>query len=310
MITLVSVPGAGGAYLFDDDPGPPLTDPWLAMRGQCLGVPNGLNWRWFHVSYPAVAFPNMGASVKQGVENTVYVLLNVHPTGKIVLDGYSEGAIVVGHVWRDEILNPKGRLHHRLNDVLAIIVYGDPLRAPGIAYGNTVLCNIPVPGPLDGFTTGGIAGPDVLTPEQCLFPNGHPLEGQIAVYSHAAVGDLYTQCPIGDNPWTAEAPPGHYETLVYDIVQSFDTPNVLAISMAVLQVLGDPAGDIASIASIGGLLGLIGLSPTTSKVVAIVQAVLNGGMFLFQGFQPHGNYDTGPAIAFLDDLGRQYALAA
>lgn len=322
MITLISVPGTGGALMFEDDPGPILTDPALLARGQFLGPAQGLNWNYFSVTYPAAVFP-MGPSWRQGIEEVVYVLRNYFPQGLFVLDGYSQGAIITSHVWRDEILNPAGRLHNRLNDCLGVIEYGPPCRAPGVAYGNTLLWGRPVPQPLDGFTTGGIAGPDDLTPEQCLFPQGHPLAGQPAVYCHANDGDLYGAAPVGDNPWAAESGVGHDETLIYNVIQDFDGKNILALVEQLMGVLGVVStgfnlGTLISVVAatiegaigVGGIPGIPGTGVTSpDQIVSIVEALLNGGMFVLQGAGPHGAYDSGPAIAFLQNLGAQYALS-
>lgn len=335
MITLVSVPGTGGAPIFESfpvtTPAPgtgSLTDPWLPARGQMLGKPQGLNWFWFLVTYPAAVFP-MGPSWRQGIEIVVYVLLNPRQFGipcwqdangrwvfRHVLDGYSQGAIVVARVWRDEILNPNGRLHHLLPYCLGTITYGPPLRAPGIAYGNTEICGLPVPPPVDGLITGGIAGPDDLTPAQCLFPDGHPLAGQPAVYDHCAVGDLYGDCPVGDNPWTAISSVGHDENLIYDIIQDFTGSNILAIAKAVIPLL-NPAQDVAQViaelpALIAGLINTGGITalptnPSNAQIVGFIEALLNGGLFLIQGAGPHGNYNAAPAQAWLEELGKQYA---
>jgi hypothetical protein len=321
VITLVSVPGTGGAPIFESFPAGALTDPMLAARGQCWGRPLGLNWRFFFVTYPAAVFP-MEPSWRQGIENTVGAV-QMSP-GFFVLDGYSQGATVVARVWRDEILNPAGRLHNRLNDCLGVITYGPPLRSPGLAFGNTIICGIPVPPPIEGFVTGGIAGPDCLTAAQCYFPAGHPLAGQVAVYDHAAPGDLYGSCPIGTNPWAAswkaDCPIGYDENLAYGIIQNFTVATIAPMVTTAATDLGIAIGSGVNLpllielgvdaieAAAGAPLSIpaTGVSGV-GQLVGLVVALVNGGMFLIQGTAPHGNYDSGPATGWLIELGKRYA---
>ncbi|MDR3662034.1 MAG: hypothetical protein P4L86_16905 [Mycobacterium sp.] len=325
MITLISVPGTGGAQIFESQPEAALTDPMLVARGQCWGKPLGLNWSWFFVTYPAQVFP-MGPSWQQGINDTVGAIQNF-VQGNFVLDGYSQGAIVTSHVWRDEILKPQGRLHNRLNDCLGVIEYGPPCRCPGYAFGNTILCGQPVPPAVDGVVTGGIAGPDDLKPEELYFPAGHPLAGQVAVYQHCAVGDLYGDCPTGENPWATaltwktEAPAGYDENLIYELVQTFDGQNVAALLTQALSLLGITITDATTLpglillltAVIQGATGGSSISipatgvATPQQVVGLIEAIINGGMFLAQGTGPHSAYDSGPAAAWLTQLGMAHA---
>jgi hypothetical protein len=57
------------------------------------------------------------------------------------------------------------RIHNRVNDVIAAVTWGNPCRATSVANGN-VFAGWPMPGDVDGVVTGGIAGPDDLTPAQ------------------------------------------------------------------------------------------------------------------------------------------------
>lgn len=275
------------------------------------------------VAYPAAAFP-MGPSVRAGIANTIAVLRGV-PRGKLALMGYSEGALVMNHVWRDCILNPSGELHHLLPDVVAIVLFGDPMRAPGICNGN-LHAGFPIPRPLDGVTTGGIAGPDDLTAQQTP-----PF-----LMSCNNDGDLYGAAPVGDRPRAQETGVGHDETLIYNLVQDFDGRNVLAFVQEAMAILGvnvarpsaAPAFDIcpagkldsgpppaemglagavslieALIAGVPtGLGGIAGVpasgAATPAHVIALIEAVWNGGMFVLRGLGPHGDYDKFiPAMA-------------
>lgn len=333
MITLVSVPGTGGAPIFESFPAMPgmdapnIIDPMLAAQGQFWGKPFGPNWNYFFVTYPAAVIP-MQPSWEVGINNTVGAVQN-YIQGPFFLDGYSQGAIVTSHVWRDEILSPTGRLHNRLNDFRGLTEYGPPCRSPGFAFGNTVFCGTPVPPPVDGKTTGGISGPDDLTEEQLYFPVGHPMAGEIAVYQHGAIGDLYADCPVGDNPWSStwktDDPVGYCEWLVYMLVQNISPANLEQLLSAALADLGIA---LTGLTTLPGLISLIlsiiagassgaatinipiGGITTSAQLVGLIEALLNGGMFLFTGATAHGNYDAGPATEYMVELGKSIALAA
>ena len=122
--TLLTVNGTGVADPFGA--GFPA-DLARALLTQAEGM-----WKWQPVGYPAAAFP-MRPSVRVG-RAALCAQIRRHP-GPVALSGYSQGALIVGTVWRDDILAADGVLHHRLDDVAAIV-------------------------------SGGIAGPGNLTPEQ------------------------------------------------------------------------------------------------------------------------------------------------
>lgn len=220
---------------------------------------------WQPTGYPAAVFP-MGPSVDAGVQ-AVIDNINAHP-GTFFLSGYSQGAIVVDKVWRDHILN--GELNHRLNDMVGIVNFGDPLRCPGIANGNA-FAGDPLPKNLDGVVTGGIAGPDCLTPAQT--PE--------ILLSFAHDGDLYASAPIGTDPWHSEAPAGQIETLIYNVVQNATGGNVLAIAEEVLKVVTNPL----------------------SEIVPLVEAILNGGMFAVNGAAAHTSYTIDAALQWVNERG-------
>lgn len=251
----------------------------------------------------------MGPSVQAGRQELVNEILahtsNPEYSGKIALTGYSQGALVVDYVWRDDILHPDGVLHHLVNDVIGIVNFGDPMRAPGICNGN-VHAGFPVPKKVNGFTTGGIAGPNDLKPEET--PN--------FLLSCNNDGDLYGAAPVGDSPWTSETGVGHDETLVFNIVQDFSIENVLAIAQEAMSLLGiaAPGLNLGSLINlgIGAIQGALGKVPasgatTPSHVIALVEALLNGGMFVASGFGPHGDYEKFmPAMVdFLNRVGKE-----
>lgn len=175
-------------------------------------------------NYPAsINHPWMGQSVQMGVNSAVALLGGAPPiapgdpvyaAGPIFGWWYSQSAILGSHLWRDETLNPAGRLHHRVNDWIGVNTYGNPCRCPNKANGN-LRAGWGLPGKLDGATTGGIAGPD------CLRPDETPDWWMDYVWLGKDDGhsELYTNCPTGETPWTKEAKAGRVGLLIYKFIQ-------------------------------------------------------------------------------------------
>lgn len=225
---------------------------------------------WQPIGYPAAVYP-MRPSVEAGREEVVNQI-NRHP-GRFVLVGYSQGALVTNAVWREDILNPQGRLHHRKDEVLALITYGDPQRCPGIANGNR-LAGLPVPKKLNGHTTGGIAGPDNLTAE----------ETPEKFLSFANNGDLYAAAPVGDDPWNTQTEVGYNQTMIYEAVMEFNGKDFIRLVAEIADVVRMPA----------------------INVVPLVQAIWGGLSFFGKGTKAsHWTYDIGPAIKYLTVLGKE-----
>lgn len=244
-----------------------------------MDVADGM-WVWKWVDYPAATFP-MRASVEAG-KAVMRSIIRDSP-GRIVLSGYSQFAIAAAEVWRDDIRNPAGELHDRLDDVEAVILYGDPTRTPGIAYGNE-LAGQPAPAKLDGYTTGGIAGPNCLKPEECL----HPRTGRKIVISFALPGDLYASAPVGYQPWVTETKVGHNETLIYEMIMEFNGHDLLAFAAVIAKLMSSPL----------------------SEVLPLVQAIWNGLTFFGQGPRaPHWLYNIDAAVRFMVDLGAELRAA-
>jgi hypothetical protein len=256
---------------FSGDVGRAVNDPWNDIYAEFVGqqAANKINWQ--PIGYPAAVFP-MKPSVEVG-RTEVNAQITRHerdgscPVGyPLFLSGYSQGAIVTGEVWVHDILSPNGIHHNRLNDVLdrgGIINFGDPLRSPGIAHGNEV-AGLPVPGQLDGQTTGGIAGPEDLTPNQtpdCLL-------------SCALLGDLYAAAPVGDDPWKHEPEVGKIETRIYQMVLNGGIAGFLKNAEIIVEEYGQPL----------------------STSIALVHAIFNGISFAAKGTNaPHWQY--GPFVA-------------
>ena len=251
---------------FSGDIGRSFANPWNDIFAQFWGDRFRNKFYWQPIGYPAAVIP-MGSSVKIGIDAVVQQVL-MRPRGvKKVMSGYSQGAIVIGEVWRDEVLNPSGRLYEYQDDFVGIVNFGDPMRCPGIANGN-VVANMPMPNKDDGQTTGGIAGPGCLTSDQT--PPFY--------LSCALDGDMYACCPIGDNPWQKESEVGAIETMIYNLILDPGFDDVIAIATKVVEVFQKPL----------------------ELVVPLVQAIWNAGSFLFQGINaPHWKYD--PFIPAMTD---------
>jgi hypothetical protein len=236
-------------------------------------VGRGVNdelWFWQPIGYPAAVMP-MGPSVAAGITE-VLRQIDLHP-GTFALSGYSQGAIVTGHVWRDHLLS--GSHNHRLSDCLAVVNFGDPLRCPGVANGNK-FAGMPLPKTLDGVTTGGIAGPDDLTAAQT--PDNF--------LSFALDGDLYASAPVGDDPHpaSAEAPAGADETLIYNLIQSFSFSTILGFAEYAVKFLNKPL----------------------AQVIPLIEAIINGLTFAAAGTSaPHWQYQgaAAAAVGYLNELG-------
>lgn len=242
-----------------------LTNPWQIVADKLDGIATPPpKWYWQPVGYPAGVFP-MTPSVEDG-KAEVSRLITLHeqdgicPVGTpLAFSGYSQGAIVTGQFWRDYILNPAGLHHNRLNDVVGIIQFGDPLRCPGIAHGNEV-AGFPVPKNLDGEVTGGIAGPGCLTAAQT----------PAFLLSCALDGDLYGAAPVGSDPWNNEPLVGQVETRIYEFIESGSLMDgIFSIAKGIAQEFEHPL----------------------SNTIALVHAIFNGLKFAAAGTAaPHWMY--------------------
>lgn len=262
--TLITVNGTGVPDPFG--PGYPAD-----LARALIGYDEGL-YEWQPVGYPAAVYP-MRPSLMAGREEIVRQIMRRPRGTKLVLCGYSQGALAVNATWTDDLLNPKGRVHDRLHDVAAIITYGDPQRCPGIARGNTY-AGQPVPKKLNRHVTGGIAGPGCLTEKQT--PE--------FFLSFANDGDLYAAAPVGSDPWKKETQVGHNQTLIYEAVLDFDGEDILGLAQEIAEIVLMPM----------------------ANVIPLVQAIWNGLNFFGQGLNaPHWRYSIDPAVRYLIDLATQ-----
>lgn len=214
-------------------------------------------WNWQPIgNYPAQPFP-MGPSVDQGRAELKLQIRN-HP-GKIALAGYSQGAIVTALTWKYDILDPRGELHDRVNDVVASVTWGNPCRQVGKANGNA---------------TSGVAIPagrgisdDRLTDTPDWWMD----------YAHGANSgfgrDIYTDTPDDDT--------GEMMTAIYKIVQNvsgFIGPNSL------LEQFGEMfTNPIVEIPAVFQAIYFGGQFVATQPFATY----------------PHCNYDLEPAIRYL-----------
>lgn len=160
-------------------------------------------------NYPAATYP-MGPSVAAGVAEGIRLATQVWPNNLLLPIGYSQGGICASHWWRDWCLT-----NGQQSRVVGAVTFGNPCRSPGYANGNA-FAGWPMPGLKDGVVTGGISGPDCLTPSQ----TPATWLDFVEMGTDNGATELYTNCPVGSNPWTAEAQPGIVGTSIYNVVQN------------------------------------------------------------------------------------------
>jgi hypothetical protein len=289
------------------------SDMWNTAAPQPAGIAQQLEatfpdtYLWQPVGdYPAATFP-MGDSVTDGINSLIYMITGEPVAGSnttvpgptyvengLQLLGYSQGAIVVCGFIQWCFANNRMDVLER---IVTVAVWGNPCRLPGFASGND-FAGWPDPGTVDGFETGGIAGPGTvgpgqMTPEQVLCQLPAAL---LATKKHYwgdfvnTIGDatdIYADCPTGPAPVTlaGEALPGSFETLIYDLVQEIGSADMPALIQAVQRLLG--TGDLPDIIGVG-------------------EAVLNGGLFLAAGPDAaHYTYDPTPIYNFVAASGSE-----
>lgn len=177
-------------------------------------------WFFQPVSYPAQAFP-MGVSVAAG-RAELKRLIRDRP-GRIALAGYSQGAMVTALTWLHDIRNPKGELHDRVDDVVASVTWGNPMREQGKANGN-LLTGVPVP---EGRGISDTLMSD--TPDWWLdfAHGGNSVQGR----------DIYTDTPVDAS--------GEHMTAIFRIVQNvsgFIGPNGLLEQLT--EAVSDPLNEL------------------------------------------------------------------
>jgi hypothetical protein len=185
-------------------------NPWQIVADQIAGTATPEPpYIWQAIGYPA-AVTNMEASYTNAVDQIVAALggppcpdyqAPVYDSGPFVLSGYSQGSCATNVVFSQYLFPEDGLLHHRLNDCLSVVNFGDVFRCAGIAAGN-VHQGIPLPAMKDGTTTGGIAqstgaAPLNLTEAESTYVNPNNPLGLPTIFSYALAGDLYGSSPQG-----------------------------------------------------------------------------------------------------------------
>lgn len=93
-------------------------------------------YRWQPIGYPARPVP-MGPSIRAG-RDELYVQFVRHRTQVeeygAALAGYSQGAIVIGETWQEDISPPSGRLHWAKPHIRKAVTFGNPMRQAGSAW--------------------------------------------------------------------------------------------------------------------------------------------------------------------------------
>lgn len=139
MITFYGVPGTwalfDAGFQADVARELPGVGEWDILQCELFG--EEVPFRWQGVNYPAsfgpvnpppwapVPAPSYADSVLVGAAELTR-LINATP-GKFVISGYSQGGGVVGLVRQALVA---GNLHHRVDDCLLSITFGDPTRQP------------------------------------------------------------------------------------------------------------------------------------------------------------------------------------
>ena len=180
---------------------------------------------WQPTGYPAQAVP-MGPSIEAGkveLENQ----FNIHKDQLIrcgaALLGYSQGAIVVGETWEQQIKPESGRLHWAKDHIFKAVCWGNPMREKGRAYPDAGA-------PLAPADHQGVTG-TLMVDTPAWWRN----------YAHA--GDLYSDCPDDAS--------GKDRTAIWNIIRdgnAFNGPSsLLRQVLGILGVAGDGSNQIADV---------------------------------------------------------------
>lgn len=268
MLNLFTVNGTGAAGPYDPGQYPVqvaqalLPSDWQFVADQIDGLRTDPLINWVPIDYPASIYP-MGASVDKGIAALVSAIQQT--PGPIALAGYSQGAIVTSTVWRDHLLT--GDLRSRVNDIVAAVNWGNPMRCPTIpANGNTYAGWAPQKG-------GGISGSNDLTAAQT--PSWW--------LDFANPNDLYTDSPVG----TAA---GEDEQLIYNLIVTTSFGGTLAGLLVIIEELIEQFTN--------PLAEVIGIAEAIWNGLVFLFAGPSAG---------HYTYDIGPAISYLRQVALQYA---
>jgi hypothetical protein len=222
-------------------PRPPKIDQRIMLFSVCgTGVPWWVGpdadtaravesqYRWQPIGYSAQAVP-MGGSISEGkaeLENQ----FNIHRDQIIrcgaALLGYSQGAIVVGETWEEQIKPEGGRLHWAKEHITKTCCWGNPMREKGKSWPDA---GAPMAGPQSQGVTGTLM---VDTPSWWR--------------NYAHQGDLYSDCPDDES--------GIDRTAIWKIIRNGDAfSGPSSLLRQVLQVFGVAKSDAGQIGEVTGM---------------------------------------------------------
>lgn len=213
-------------------------------------------------NYPAAAFP-MQDSVNQGIAELRLQIrrwAQLHPGIKMILIGYSEGSLVTGSVWKNDIVNPNGILHdlYLAGFFIAGVTWGFPMREQGKANGN-VYAGQPIP---DGQ---GIVDDRMTNTPDFWYDFAHGANGPQG-------RDIYTDEGTGDT--------GLIESAIWHIVASVDFFSQGAIVPLLITELQKPLAVILpafeAIIQAGMFFIVNGLTPHTNYDIQPAINLLRG----------------------------------
>lgn len=244
-----------------------LPSDWAPIANQLEGTPGGaplINW-WAN-PYPASVYP-MGASADTGIANLAAAVLSTPVGTPKALASYSQGSIVASMFWRNNVLNPAGSCHAYVNDFVAAVNWGNPLRCPTLPATGNIYAGWPQPG------GGGIAGSNDLT------------AGEMPPWwlDFANPNDLYTDSPVG----TAA---GVDEELIYNLIVTSSFGGTLVGLIRLLEsVVAQFHRPLAEI---------IGIATAIYNGLTFLGAGNNAG---------HYTYNVSPAIEYMYSVATRYA---
>lgn len=211
-------------------------------------------------NFPAAAFP-MKPSVDDGIKELRLQIrrwANLRPDIKMALIGYSEGSLVTGSVWKNDIANPHGMLHDLLPRFVVGVTWGFPMRELGMAHGNE-LAGDPVP---DGQ---GIVDNRMTSTPDFWYDFAHGANGP-----HGR--DLYTDTPVGET--------GLIESAIWHIVSNVDFFSTGSIVPLVISAIQKPEAFVLpiinAILEAGMFFVVKGLTPHTDYDIGPAIDLLRG----------------------------------
>lgn len=214
-------------------------------------------YRWQPIGYPAQPVP-MGPSIQAG-KDELYVQFNKYRDQVIrygaALAGYSQGAIVVGETWENDVKPENGRLHWAYPYVRKAVCWGNPMREKGKNWPDA---GAPASPPDHQGVTGTLM---VNTPDWWR--------------NYAHVGDLYSDVPDDES--------GEDRTAIWQMIRDGDMMHGPDSLLRQLLELTGAAKDGTQIAEATGMF----------------KAMMDAIVFFGKQTQPHTNYSTAEAIAYL-----------